>query len=196
MINLLSPDVKTEIAYARRNNELLNYCLIMIALISGMAIITTIGLFYMRSSKIAYQKQVEQTKQSLQSQQLEAVQKQAEEISGNIKLTTDVLSRQLLYSKLIRQIGAAIPDKTSLSDLKITKGENGISLTAVAADYDSATQVQVNLADQSNKIFKKADIVRINCEKLAQKCPCTVEVRALFGDNSSYLFINPKKDKS
>lgn len=196
MINLLAPTVKTDIAYARKNNELLRYCLLMLAIIGGMAVITLAGVLYMSSSKRAYQAQVDQTRSSLQSQQLEAVQKQAEEISGNIKLTTDVLSRQILFSKLLRQIGAAMPANTSLSDLKITKGETGITLTAVASSYDSATQVQVNLADPANTIFKKADIVSINCDQLTQKYPCTVVIRALFGDNSSYLFIKPKKAAS
>ena len=150
------------------------------------------GILYLQSSERSFQTQITNTSQSLNNQQLDTVQKQAEEISGNIKLTTDVLSRQVLFSKLLRQIGAAMPSNTSLSDLKINKGEKGISLTASAVDYDAATQVQVNLADPKNKIFSKADIVSINCDKSGSKYPCTVVVRALFGDNASYLFITPK----
>lgn len=196
MINLLPPGVKQDIAYARKNNGLLHYCFFAVIVIIGMAVITVGGVFYMQRSRKAYQDQVARSTTSLQSQHLESIQKQAEEISGNIKLTTDVLSRQVLFSKLLKQIGAAMPAKTSLSDLKITTGESGITLTAAASDYNSASQVQINLADPSNKIFKKADLVSINCDKSTTQYPCTVVIRALFGDNSSYLFIKPDKAKS
>ncbi len=192
MINLLPHERRSEIGFARKNFWLLKLCGIFALVIIGVGVITMSGILYLRSSERSFQQQISSTSQSLNNQQLDTVQKQAEEISGNIKLTTDVLSRQVLFSKLLRQIGAAMPSNTSLSDLKINKGEKGISLTASAVDYDAATQVQVNLADPKNKIFSKADIVSINCDKTGSKYPCTVVVRALFGDNASYLFITPK----
>lgn len=192
MINLLPYERRNEIGFARKNFWLLRLCGIFAVVIVGVGVITMSGILYLQSSERSFQTQITNTSQSLNNQQLDTVQKQAEEISGNIKLTTDVLSRQVLFSKLLRQIGAAMPSNTSLSDLKINKGEKGISLTASAVDYDAATQVQVNLADPKNKIFSKADIVSINCDKSGSKYPCTVVVRALFGDNASYLFITPK----
>jgi hypothetical protein len=55
--------------------------------------------------------------------------------------------------------------------------------------------VQVNLADPTNKIFSKADIVSITCSSsnaLSPLYPCTVNVRALFVTNNPFLFINSK----
>lgn len=196
MINLLPNDRRQEISYARKNFWLLRLCGIFLLVIMGVGGLTAVGTLYINSSERSYRDQIAHTSDSLNNQQLDRVQKQAEEISGNIKLATDVLSRQVLFSKLIRQIGAAMPKNTSLSDLKITRGETGITLTASAADYEASTQVQVNLADPNNKIFSKADIVSINCDKAGSRYPCTVVVRALFGDNASYLFIPPAGKKA
>jgi hypothetical protein len=196
MINLLPPIRRQEISYARKNFWLVRLCVIFLVIILGVAGLTGLGIIYLNNSTHSYQDQITHATESLNNQQLDRVEKQADEISNNIKLATDVLSRQVLFSKLIRQIGSAMPTNTSLSDLKITKGENGITLTADASDYDAATQVQVNLADPKNKIFSKADIVSINCNNATGRYPCTVVVRALFGDNASYLFIPPKTKKA
>lgn len=196
MINLLPPTDKDNLIYARKNTRLLHYCSLAVVVIFGMALLTGIGIMYMNSSKNALAQQAERTKTSLREQNLESVQKQTDEISSNIKLATDVLSRQVLFSKLIKQIGAVMPANTILSDLKFSTNESGITLTAIANNYTSASQVQVNLADPSNKLFKKADIIGINCNSGNDpRYPCTISVRALFGDNKSYLFINPSGDK-
>lgn len=195
MINLLPPAIKSNLRFSRRNSYLLSYCITLVAVMIGMLCITMAGLFYMDQSRKSLAKQVEITRSSFDNRQLEKAQAQAEEISGNIKLTTSVLSKQILFSKLITQIGSVMPANTSLSDLKIDKGERGISLTAIAANYTAATQVQVNLSDPGNKIFEKADLISATCDQAASdpRYPCTVVIRALFGDNKSYLFINPDK---
>jgi len=160
-----------------------------------MACLATAGIWYIRSTQNNFASQVAKSKESIKSRQLESVQKRAEEISGDIKLTTDVLSKEVLFSKLLRQIGSVMPANTSLSDLKINTADSAIALTAVASNYNTASQVQINLSDPKNAIFAKADIVGITCDKVDGRYPCTVTIRALFGDNKSYLFINPSKAK-
>jgi len=120
------------------------------------------------------------------------IQKRVEDISGSLKLVVQVLSREILFSTLIRQIGSAIPAKASLTGLSISKVTGGIDLTAIASDYDTATQVQVNLKDPANKIFDKADIVNVTCTGAAASdpaYPCTVTIRAQFASNNPFLFI-------
>lgn len=198
MINLLPAEIKTDIAYARKNATLLTFCLLFITIIIGMAMITIAGLFYMNQSKSLYNKQIKTAQEEIKTQKLETVQKQAEDISSNLKLTTQVLSREVLFSKLIKQIGAAMPANTALSDLKIGKTEGGIDLTAVASDYNTGSQIQINLSDPKNKIFDKADILNITCTSgnTDPRYPCTVTIRARFGTNNSFLFISPSGVKS
>src|SRR5690606_22505399 len=103
------------------------------------------GLFYMNQTIKSQTKAVEESRQNLQVQNVEGTQKKVEEISSNTKLATDVLSREILFSKLIRQIGSALPANTALKSLKIDKVDGGIQLDAAVADINAGTQVQVNL---------------------------------------------------
>ncbi len=198
MINLLPAEIKSDIAYARKNATLLKFCVLLLLVIVGMALITVAGLFYMNQSKSLYNKQIKTAQEEIKNQKLETVQKQAEDISNNLKLTTQVLSREVLFSKLIKQIGAAMPPNTALSDLKIGKTEGGIDLTAVASDYNTGSQIQINLSDPANKIFDKADILNITCTSgnTDPRYPCTVTIRARFGTNNGFLFISPNGVKS
>ena len=198
MINLLPPETKADIALSRRNFKLFEVSGLLLISMIGIMFITLGGVFYMEQSKAAYNAQVAGSQEAIKSQNLESVQSKVEEISGNIKLTNDVLSREILFSKLLKQIGAVMPANTSLSDLKISKTERSVVLTAVASDYNTATQIQVNLADPANKIFDKADIINITCNDAATdvRYPCTVTVRTQFSNNKSYLFVAPEGAKS
>lgn len=199
MINLLASNAKEDIMYARRNTQLLRWCVVVLLIIGGIMLISLAGLFYIKQSQKQYTEQVSRTEAQLKEQNLEETQKKVESISNNLKLTTQVLSREVLFSKLLKQIGAAMPANTSLTDLKIGKTEGGIDLTAVASNYVTASQVQVNLQDPNNKIFDKADIINIVCNAnniVDPRYPCTINIRARFGKNASYFFISPTGAKS
>src|SRR3989344_1012864 len=187
MINLLPPEAKQSIAYARQNTKLLKWCVAIVLVTAGTGLVVAFGMLYMNRSINSYSAQVQKTQDELKAQHLEQTQKQVDDITGSLKLVVQVLSREVLFSKLFQQIGTAIPAKASLTDLKIGKVEGGIDLTAIAADYDTATQVQINLQDPANKIFDKADIVSITCNTASTtdpRYPCTVNVRAQFAKNN------------
>src|SRR3989344_6577022 len=192
MINLLPPDVKENIAYARRNIKLLRWSGAFGAGIVGALIIVAFGTFYINQSSATYSEQLQKTQSELDSQKLTQTQKRVQDISSSLKLVVQVLSREVLFSSLIKQIGTAIPANASLTDLRISKVGGAIDLTAIANDYNTATQVQVNLQDPANKIFNKADIVNITCASTGAtdpRYPCTVNIRAQFAANNPFLFI-------
>lgn len=192
MINLLPPTSKNDVALARRNYKMLKIGIVLLLALLGIGMITLAGLFYMEKTKSSLQAQNDKALADIESQNLSDVQKQVEEISGNIKLTTDVLSQQILFSKLIRQVGAVMPANTTLKTLSIGKTDGGVSLSANAKDYNTASQVQVNLSDPANKIFDKADIINISCQNTNDdQYPCNITLRARFTKVNSFLFINP-----
>jgi Tfp pilus assembly protein PilN len=193
MINLLPPEAKQNLTYARRNTVLLHWAGMLVLSITGVGIIVLGGLFYIRQATHDYTVQKQKTEASLQSQNLDSTQKQVEEISSSLKLSVQVLSREVLFSKLIQQIGAVIPANASLTDLKIIQTQGGIDLTAIASDYNTATQVQVNLQDPANKIFSKADILNVTCggtNSPNPRYPCTITIKAQFAKSNPFLFIN------
>ncbi len=201
MINLLPPDVKKSYRYARANVTLRKWVIMFAFAFVGLIALTTFGLLTMQQSSNKYEKSIAQSQAQFEKEKYSEIQKRVEEISSSFKLVKTVLSQEILFSKLIQQIGTAIPKNAILSGLTISQTQGALDITANATDYATATQVQVNLADPSNKIFTKADIINISCSDKTDangqtnKYPCTVTIRALFGDNSSYLFINNEDKK-
>jgi Tfp pilus assembly protein PilN len=133
-------------------------------------------------------------KEQLQAQKIEETQKQIEEISSNTKLATQVLSREVLFSKLLRQLGASLPSNTVLQQFQIEEFGGGLTLQAAASDIKAATQLQLNLDDPRNEIFEKADIESINCDDESPKLyPCTIQLKVLFADGNPFTFIGQSK---
>lgn len=194
MINLLPTETKATISYARRNTVLRKWIIATVVGVVGIIIIIAAGQLFVVRSTDSWQRQVNTTKEQLGAQKLDETQARITEISDSIKLATQVLSKQVLFSKLLTQVGAAIPPGSALQSLSISSPEGGIDLTAVATSYQTATQVQVNLSDPSNNIFEKADIVNVSCleETGADSYPCRVTIRALFAKDNTFQYVNNK----
>ncbi len=193
MINLLPPDVKSNIVFARRNTSLRSWLLALMAAIVAVCIVVGSGQLYLRYSINTYTKQLSAGQEQLKAQNLEETQKEVEAVSSNLKLVVQVLSRAVLFSKLLGQIGSTIPSGSVLTNLSISnKVDGGIDLSFASTDYQTGTQVQLNLSDPNNKIFEKADIINIQCAQTAvpTKYPCTIQIRALFTKNNSFSFIS------
>lgn len=192
MINLLPTEVKDVIIYARRNNSLRNWIIACMIALAGVVVIVAAGHLFIHQSTQAWQKQVDDTRSQLGVQKLDDTQKKITDISDSIKLALQVLAREILFSKLISQIGNTIPDGSALQDLTINTGQSGVDIRAVATDYQTATQVHINLSDPKNKIFEKADILSVTCNQTPdEKYPCTISIRALFANQNEFQYVSP-----
>jgi Tfp pilus assembly protein PilN len=192
---MLPPAYKENIVYARRNRSLLKWSVALIIALAVMGLIIAGGYIFMDQSIKRQSAQSEEARQNLKNEKLEETKARLDEISSNTKLALQVLSREILFSELLRQLGASLPAGTTLQSINIDKIEGGITLKALATDIESATQIQVNLADPENKIFQKADIETINCsstsgENSSAAYPCTVQIRALFAKDNPYVYIS------
>lgn len=192
MINLLPQGQRTDIMYARKNTKLLKWVIGLSASVLLMIVMWGIGFLFISSAISSYQSQIETKNANLQTAESQETKTRIEDFSNNIKLILQVLSRQVVFSQLFRQVGAIMPPGTVLSTIEINDIEGGIDLVAQAKTYDAATQTQVNLEDPSNKLFEKVDIVSVNCGGSGEY-PCSVTLRALFTDNNPFLFINQSK---
>jgi type II secretory pathway component PulL len=193
MINLLPPDKKANFRYARKNVGLRRWATSLLLILVGLAGLATYGLLNFQQSTNSYEKQVAAAQADLAKSELPQTEAKVKDITGSLRLAAQVLSKEVLFSKLITQIGHAMPKDAVLSGLNINQTTGGIDLNANAKDYVTASQVQVNLANPDNKIFAKADIVSISCNAPTQakaSYPCSVTIRALFTGNNPFLFIN------
>ena len=197
MINLLPQDTKDAYGYARRNRSLLRWVTATALCLVGACLLLGAGYLYLNQSISTTTAQIASGKQELQSQNLQQVQTQVTTISNNLKLVVQVLSKEILFSKLLKQLASVTPNNVVLSKLEITQTQGGVDITALATNYNAATQLQLNLADPKNQIFSKADIVSITClNSNVPGYPCTADIRALFASNNPFLFINDKGVKS
>lgn len=196
MINLLPPDIKSSYDYASRNVHALRWLIAFAIALVGLGAIATTGLIYMQHISKDYQSQIASKESSLKSQKLDETQKAAKDISNSLKLAVTVLGKEVLFSKLLTQLGSVIPSNARLSTLNISETTGALDISAITADYKTATQLQVNLADPANKIFSQADIISVSCASgtgvAVTAYPCTVTIRALFAKNNPFLFINAK----
>lgn len=195
MINLLPPDLQRSYAYALRNVKLVRWAVAFLFGFAGLIAISTAGLIYMQQSIQATNQQIAQAEAQLQKQKLAEVKAQADDISKSLRLAVQVLSKEILFSKLLGQLATITPSNAVLTDLSINKTQGALDITALTTDYGAATQLQVNLADPTNKIFTHADVVSINCnsttsDPTSSHYPCTVVIRALFATQNPFLFIN------
>lgn len=198
MINLLPPEMKQSYRYARRNRRHVFWILAFMVAIAGVGILTASGMILMNRSIETHNKDIAQIQARLTSKDLAGVQQEVTTVSNNLKLMVTVLSKEILFSKLLTQLGNVTPPNVILANLAISQTEGAIDVTARAKDYNSATQLQANLADPNNKIFSKADIVSISCsstgtDNASAAYPCTITIKALFAKDSPFLFINTEK---
>lgn len=198
MINLLPPEVRSSIAYARKNTKLRSSAIGMVIVLVFMVITLAGGLVLLKQTSRSLAKQIEVSKEQLQVQNQEAIEKDVENLSSTFKLVVEVLSKQVMFSSLIKQVGSAMPPGTVLTSLSINQVSGGLDLQAKAEDFQAATQVQVNLRDPKSLLFEKVDVVNIQCQPVenaaagtvASRYPCTVQLRALFSKTNPFLFIN------
>lgn len=198
MINLLPPETKTAYRYARRNKILARWITASVFCLLGGILLIGGGYLYLRQAINTTNRQITESTASLHTQNLTGVQKQITNISNNLKLVVQVLSKEVLFSELLKQLASVTPNNVILTNLSISQEQTGVQITAQTTNYDAATQLQVNLADPKNQIFSKADIISINCTNSSgatTNYPCTVNIQALFATNNPFLFINNKGTK-
>lgn len=195
MINLLPTAYRQSLAYARKNTSLRGWIITLTIVLLGVVIITGFGYWYLNNEIKKQQSTLQTARAELQRQNIDGTRKRLDEISSNTKLILQVLEREVLFSKLLRQLGASLPPNTALSQIQIDELDGGLTLQAKAANIDAATQLQVNLQDPENKIFEKADIENITCDnpEPGSTLPCTVQLRALFAKENPYTYIPSKK---
>lgn len=195
MINLLPPEIKQAYRYGLANVKLVRWVVAGFISLVGLGIIGTYGWLSLHQNIISYQNQVSATQATLKKQKQQQTYAQVRDISNSFRLVVKVLGQEVLFSKLLTQMGKAMPSGSYLTDLSIGKVQGGLDISARATDYNTATQVQVNLADPANQIFAKSDIVSIVCDSANatdSTHPCLITMRALFAKNNPFLFINQK----
>jgi hypothetical protein len=197
MINLLPPAEKEAIMFARYNTQLRRWIVGACVGLAGVAVVVLGGQMYLRQTTDSYESAIATSKQDLARQQQTETLKQVKDIQNSLKLVVSVLSREVLFSKLLQQVGLIMPKGTVLENLSLStesETETAFDLTASAVDYQSASQVQINLQDPANKLFEKTDLLNITCappnSDEPNPYPCKASLRVLPAKNNPFLLLS------
>lgn len=180
MINLLPPVYRQRLSAGRRGTILRHWLGIVWGATAGLVLLIAASWIYMNQQSKELNQAISDTNAQLSAQNLSGVQKQAKDLTNNIKTINQVLGREIRFSDLIQAIGKVMPSGTILNSLTLAQVSGAVDLSASAKDYASAAQVAINLSDPKNQIFNKVDIVSINCTGSAAAYPCGGTFRALF----------------
>ena len=106
MINLIPSSQKKSMAYARRNSMILKWLVIMLVAIAGLLVIFGGSLFYIKQDIKAHENSIKSGQKSLSDQDEQKTLERVSEISGRLSLVVDVLSKEVIFSKLLPHIDA------------------------------------------------------------------------------------------
>jgi Tfp pilus assembly protein PilN len=196
MINLLPPEERRAITYARYNTQLRRWIVGGCVGLLGIVVVVLGGQMYLQQTTDDYQTAIAAAKQDLAAQKQSQTLKQVKDIQNSLKLVVSVLSREVLFSKLLQQVGQVMPKDTVLESLSLStesETETAFDITASATNYQSASQVQVNLQDPDNKLFEKADLISITCAPASDEpnpYPCKATLRVLPAKNNPFLLLS------
>ncbi len=193
MINLLPPTTKESYAYAHRNARLMRFVSGFGFGLVGVVVVLAGAFLFLEQEINASKSSIADSEKALVAQDEKAVIAEVTGISNSITLGVDVLSKEVLFSELLRQVGAVMPRGAVLQNLTIGNDLAGaIDLEVAAVDYTAASQIQVNLRDPANKLFSSADTNSIDCDREGPY-PCLVQLRALFDEEASFYLISPER---
>jgi hypothetical protein len=197
MINLLPPDSKEDALYGRRNYKLAFIAGGIVTIMLALGALTIFGQFYLSQSKAQYNKSGLVVEQRIKDQKLEESQKGLEVLAANFKIASQLLGKQILFSKLFPKLAEIIPNGAYVRQISIDDKSTYLQFEIAAPTRSLANQGYINVSDSSNGLFEKADLLDISCNDASAKnsssdngLPCKATVKALFKSNSQFLLLN------
>lgn len=191
MINLIPTGHKQSIAYARHNSKLVGWLMGIAIAVVGLAIVVGGGLFYINQDINNYKQSNAVSQETLKSEDEEETLARVAEISGRLSLVVNVLSREVLFSKLLPYLGTIMPNGTILEGLSLSRDQSGgIDLSIGAVDEFAASQALANIKADGNLLFTAADANSITCENKETIYVCTVTIRAVLTEENPFSLLS------
>ncbi len=158
MINLLPPDIKREVRFARFNVTLIQYVILVIAISVGVIAIMIFGGNLVASNESSLNDIIDDEKARVA--ELAPVNEEAKELSQKIDLIGAILIREVKLSELLTNIGGLMPTGSVLTTLSLSETKDDpIILEASIQDESTAAVLRENLVN--SELFSNADIISI-----------------------------------
>ncbi len=158
MINILPPELKEQISFAKRNNRLLRLLIIglMVAILLGALMIGS--LWYVN-------RQITNLDQVLASRQQAAnayqdTETKVQALESNLNILQKLLIQKTHYSALLSDLASTLPSGAYINHLVLTGDDTQpMEILLTAKSFNQAAQIR-NALSQSSRI-KSADIQSI-----------------------------------
>lgn len=198
MINLLPPEHKRALIFARRNTQLRRAVGGLGIGIGVLLLVIATNYLILRQEIASYHRDTEVVEQELKENNEAATLSRMREINSTLNVVTNVLSEQVRFADLFQQTGRIMPTGTVLQGLSLSGGASGgVNLQAGAVNEYTASQILVNLQDPANRIFEKADLLNITCNNDSEDAYiCTASIRATFLPESQFSFLPSSEEVS
>lgn len=194
MINLLPPTLKTDRKYARQNRKILAWLALCLLGIFGIGIIASGGFYFLQQATIDQEASNKQLTALLESQKVDESIDTYKDFASSLTTATSILDRQYLFSNIIRRIGGTLPPGAVLTGVNLTGEDRALDLQFQATNSDTATLILVNLNDNNNGLFEKADTTSISCSPSEGNSGvtflCDTSIRVLFYDDTDFVLMN------
>lgn len=199
MINLLPPDHKRALVYARRNIHLRKGVIGLGVGLLLLVVVTAGNYLILRQETNSYLNSTSALEQELESNNETATLSRMREISGTLNTVLGVLSQQILFADLFERLGSIMPGGVVLQGISLEgTATGGISLQVGAANQFAASQALANIQDPANQIFERADLESITCDYNTDRAPyfCDGTIQATFFKDSQFSFLGKAKENA
>jgi len=151
MINLLPDDFKKEIRAARTNVTLLNYIIIIFFGVVFLCVVFIAVYFILGNTKSNAEAIVKDN--SSRTTSYSNVEQQASNLTQSLAGAKVILDNEVVYSKILTGIAAAMPAGVVLGSLSLSPSSLGTptTLQAFAKSTDAALQLKTNF--QQSPLF-------------------------------------------
>lgn len=196
MINLMPGEIKEQRSYGRKNVKLLKWTTQAVVLFSILLMAIILGLNVIYRAQKTSSNEKERLEKKYVNEKYDEIKKSYDEFSGNLTTVTQILSKQVLYSSLLQKIGSVIPPGATLNSISLAGTDNALDLNFSIANETLAPIIQVNLQDEKNKLFEKADIIQVSCQQEQNNTEkCSTQLKAQYRKDATFLFINTLENK-
>jgi len=161
MINLMPDDAKKEIRSARTNVILTRYIIVILLAFAFLALLLGGSYVVLTQTKMSAEQLISgnDTKAEVYSE----TKAQVDTLSAQLAETKTLLNEEVLYSRVLMNIGQQMPEGTVLSGIKLDTGSFNGTAVALKA-YAKTTEAAVLLREkfQSAPIFTQVNFESVS----------------------------------
>lgn len=166
MINLLPPEVKSEVVAARTNLLLLRYNILLIIAILFAFGAVGFSYFYLASTKASAETTIADNKSQVSG--YTSVESEAASFKQSLANAKQILDSDITYTKVILEISSLLPSGVVLNNLSLDSSQFGKPTVFSAKAKDYSDVLALKSALQSSSLFSDVSIQTISNSTSAQ----------------------------